>query len=109
MTITDTERRTTDGGGAKSAARGRSLLRDPQLNHGTAFTVDERAALGLEGLLPAGVLTLEEQAKRSYGQYGAQPTNLAKNEFLAALRDRNEVLYYKLLGRDRPSRPAAIQ
>jgi malate dehydrogenase (oxaloacetate-decarboxylating) len=76
---------------------GRDLLRDPRYNRGTAFTVEERAALGLEGLLPAAVLSLEEQAVRSYEQYRAQPTELGKNVFLAALRDRNEVLYYKLL------------
>jgi malate dehydrogenase (oxaloacetate-decarboxylating) len=67
------------------------------LNRGTAFTLEERAALGLDGLLPAAVLSLEEQAKRSYEQYLAQPTDLARNNFLAALHDRNEVLYYKLL------------
>jgi malate dehydrogenase (oxaloacetate-decarboxylating) len=81
-----------------SIPQGRGLLRDPHLNRGTAFTIEERALLGLDGLLPAAVLSLEEQAKRSYEQYGAQPTDLAKNEFLAALHDRNEVLYYKLLG-----------
>jgi malate dehydrogenase (oxaloacetate-decarboxylating) len=43
------------------------------------------------------VLSLEDQAKRSYEQYSAQPTDLAKNGFLAALHDRNEVLYFKLL------------
>jgi malate dehydrogenase (oxaloacetate-decarboxylating) len=43
------------------------------------------------------VLSLEDQAERSYEQYRAQPTELAKNDFLAALHDRNEVLYYKLL------------
>src|SRR3954465_14076195 len=80
-----------------SPPRGRELLRDPRYNRGTAFTLEERAALGLEGLLPAAVLSLEEQAERSYEQYGAQPTDLAKNDFLAALHDRNEVLYYKLL------------
>ena len=62
------------------------------MNRGTAFTVEERSALGLEGLLPTAVLSLEEQAKRSYQQYSAQPTDLAKNGFLAALHDRNEVL-----------------
>jgi malate dehydrogenase (oxaloacetate-decarboxylating) len=82
---------------ATSHARGRTLLRDPRDNRGTAFTAGERRALGLEGLLPAGILTLEDQAKRSYEQYQAQPTDLAKNIFLAALHDRNEVLYYKLL------------
>jgi malate dehydrogenase (oxaloacetate-decarboxylating) len=98
MAVSDTTEHTAANGGvAKAATRGRALLRDPRLNHGTAFSRDQRAALGLEGLLPAGVLTLEDQATRSYEQYYAQPTNLAKNEFLAALRDRNEVLYYRLL------------
>ena len=54
--------------------RGREVLRDPRLNKGTAFSVEERAALGLDGLLPAAVMTLEQQAKRSYEQYSAQPT-----------------------------------
>src|SRR6201987_2014023 len=90
-------RRTSDGGAPRPAERGRGVLRDPHLNRGTAFTSEERAALGLEGLLPAGVLSLEGQARRSYEQYSAQPTDLAKNVFLAALHDRNEVLYYKLL------------
>jgi malate dehydrogenase (oxaloacetate-decarboxylating) len=79
------------------ALRGRELLRDPRWNRGTAFTAEERAALGLEGLLPVGALTLDEQVKRSYEQYKAQPNDLARNTFLAALHDRNEVLYYKLL------------
>ncbi len=72
-------------------------MRDPRLNRGTGFTAQERLALGLGGLLPPGVLSLEQQAKRSYEQYNAQPTDLAKNEFLAALHDRNQVLYFKLL------------
>jgi malate dehydrogenase (oxaloacetate-decarboxylating) len=76
---------------------GRSVLRDPRLNRGTGFSLDEREALGLDGLLPAAVLSLAELAERSYAQYGVQPTDLAKNDFLAALHDRNQVLYYKLL------------
>jgi malate dehydrogenase (oxaloacetate-decarboxylating) len=80
-----------------SMPRGRDLLRDPRLNRGTAFTVEERNALGLEGLLPASVLSLEEQSRRAYEQYGRQPDDLARNTFLAALHDRNEVLYFRLL------------
>src|SRR5262245_24799038 len=80
-----------------SMLRGRELLRDPHSNRGTAFTLEERAALGIEGLLPAGVQTLEQQSARAYEQYQAQPDSLAKNEFLASLHDRNEVLYYRLL------------
>jgi malate dehydrogenase (oxaloacetate-decarboxylating) len=66
-------------------------------NRGTAFTPEQRAALGLRGLLPADVTTLDQQAGRSYEQYRAQPDDLARNGFLAALCDRNQTLYYKLL------------
>jgi malate dehydrogenase (oxaloacetate-decarboxylating) len=98
MARSDTvSRSTSNGRAANPTEHGRSVLRDPLLNRGTAFTSEERAALGLDGLVPPGVSTLEEQAERSYEQYGAQPTELAKNEFLAALHDRNETLYYKLL------------
>ena len=77
--------------------RGRSLLRDPRYNRGTAFTLEEREVLGLKGLLPPAVLSLVQQCERAYEQYQAQPTDLARNSFLAALHDRNEVLYYKLI------------
>lgn len=78
-------------------SHGRAVLRDPRYNHGTGFTYDQRAALGLQGLLPAGVSTLDQQVARVYEQYITQSGGLAKNTFLAALKDRNEVLYYKLL------------
>ncbi|MGI5291467.1 NAD-dependent malic enzyme [Nonomuraea polychroma] len=75
----------------------RNVLDDPLLNKGTAFTLDERARLGLDGLLPPAVETLDEQAARAYGQFRRQPTDLAKNVFLGALQDRNEVLFHRLL------------
>jgi malate dehydrogenase (oxaloacetate-decarboxylating) len=78
-------------------ARGRSVLTNPMLNRGTAFTHAERRELGLEGLLPTGVSTLDGQLRRVYAQYQRQPDNLAKNVFLANMRDRNEVLFYRLL------------
>src|SRR6202521_759178 len=77
--------------------RGQALLREPLLNKGTAFSLDERARLGLNGLLPPQVKTLEQQEDRAYGQYRRQPDDLAKNVYLTALHDRNEVLYYRLL------------
>jgi malate dehydrogenase (oxaloacetate-decarboxylating) len=80
-----------------SLPRGRALLRDPRFNRGTAFTAEERTALRLDGLLPAGVSSLEHQARRSYEQFRAQSDDLARNTFLAAVRQRNEVLFYKLL------------
>lgn len=64
--------------------RGRGILEQPLLNRGTAFTEEERKSLGLVGLLPSAVLTLEEQAKRAYEQYGRQPDDLAKNIYLSA-------------------------
>ena len=78
-------------------ARGRSVLTNPMLNRGTAFTHAERRELGLEGLLPSGVSTFDGQLRRVYAQYQRQPDNLAKNVFLANMRDRNEVLFYRLL------------
>jgi malate dehydrogenase (oxaloacetate-decarboxylating) len=74
-----------------------NALYDPSVNHGVAFTQQERAELGLVGRLPAAVLSLDQQADRAYLQLRAQPTDLAKNVFLEQLRDRNETLYFKLL------------
>jgi malate dehydrogenase (oxaloacetate-decarboxylating) len=76
---------------------GPAVLRDPIRNRGTAFTLEQRAELGITGLLPPAVQTLDEQAARAYAQFLAQPTPLAQNTFMAGLRDRNETLYYKLL------------
>jgi malate dehydrogenase (oxaloacetate-decarboxylating) len=82
---------------ARVRARGRAVLASPLLNRGTAFPAAEREALGLTGLLPEAVSTIEGQLARVYGQYRRQPDDLAKNLYLASLRDRNEVLFYRLL------------
>jgi malate dehydrogenase (oxaloacetate-decarboxylating) len=82
---------------ARVALRGNAVLASPILNRGTAFTLAEREQLGLTGLLPDGVSTIEGQLQRVYGQFLAQPDDLAKNLYLATLRDRNEVLFYRLL------------
>ena len=78
-------------------ARGTQLMREPHIFRGTAFTHDERAALGLVGLLPHGVTTIDSQTNRVYAQYLRAHDDLAKNVYLTALRDRNEVLFYRLL------------
>lgn len=75
-----------------------AVLEDPLLNKDTAFSAAERASLGLDGLIPPVVESLDEQAARAYMQYGRQPTDLARNIFLSELQDRNEVLFYRLLG-----------
>lgn len=73
------------------------LLRLPLLNKGTAFTEEERRALGLLGLLPPHVNTLEEQKERVYRRYRLQASPLEKHIYLRNLQDRNEVLFYALL------------
>lgn len=77
--------------------RGRQLLSDPRLTHGVAFTPEERQAFGLVGLLPPAVLPLDVQAARAYEQFSAQQGDLAKSVFLTLLRERIEVLYFRLL------------
>ena len=81
----------------ETTCRGYSVLSDPWLNKGTAFTEPERAALGLTGLLPSRVLTLDQQAQRAYQQCSQQASALDQNVYLTALHDRNEVLFYRVL------------
>src|SRR5579862_5145901 len=80
----------------ETTARGLAVLNSPLLNKGTAFTAEERKGLGLTGLLPPDISTLEAQVKRAYIQYERLPDALSKNVYLTALHDRNEVLFYKL-------------
>lgn len=80
----------------ETKARGMAVLAAPPLNKGTAFTVEERKALGLTGLLPPAISTLNSQAKGAYAQYQQLPDALSKNIYLTALHDRNEVLFFRL-------------
>jgi malate dehydrogenase (oxaloacetate-decarboxylating) len=80
----------------ETTARGLAVLNSPVLNKGTAFTAEERKALGLAGLLPPDISTLEAQVRRAYIQYERLPDALSKNIYLTALHDRNEVLFYRL-------------
>ncbi|MCI0657234.1 MAG: NAD-dependent malic enzyme, partial [Acidobacteria bacterium] len=57
---------------------GTELLRDPILNKGTAFTLEERRTLRLEGLLPSRVSTIEQQEDRIIENFRSQPNDLAK-------------------------------
>jgi malic enzyme len=77
--------------------RGQRLLRHPVFSKGTAFTREERAALGLEGLLPDAVSTLEQQEHRVYRNIMRKQDPLERYVGLAALQDRNEVLFYRVL------------
>jgi malate dehydrogenase (oxaloacetate-decarboxylating) len=88
---------TDQGVVARIRLRGSLVLRSPMLNQGTAFTYADREALGLTGLLPDGVSTIEGHLRRVYAQYLRQPDDLAKYIFLSHVRDRNEMLFYRLL------------
>jgi malate dehydrogenase (oxaloacetate-decarboxylating)(NADP+) len=77
--------------------RGYALLNDPILNKGTAFTEAEREALGLRGLLPPHVFTMEEQVERVLENYRSKATDLERYIHLASLQERNETLFHRVL------------
>jgi malate dehydrogenase (oxaloacetate-decarboxylating)(NADP+) len=77
--------------------RGMALLRDPLLNKGTAFTEQERDALGLRGLLPAHVLSMKAHANRVLTNLRNLPDDLQKYVVLNALHDRNETLFFRVV------------
>ena len=79
------------------AERGRRLLDEPLLNKGTAFTAAEREVLGVRGLLPTHVSTLDEQVERALDQLTYKQADLQKHIYLAGLQDRNETLFYRLI------------
>jgi malate dehydrogenase (oxaloacetate-decarboxylating)(NADP+) len=80
-----------------SSVNGMAVLHDPLQNKGTAFTEAERDALGLRGLLPPRVFTQEEQLERVLANFRSKQTDLDKYVNLAALHDRNEALFFRLL------------
>ncbi|HRY09854.1 MAG: NAD-dependent malic enzyme [Actinobacteria bacterium] len=82
--------------------RGQALLADPRLNKQSAFTDQEREELGLVGLLPQRVETIDQQLARVRRQLSEHNGMLAKNVYLRELHDRNETLFYRLLIDDLP-------
>lgn len=78
---------------------GVALLRLALTNKGTAFPIDERIALGIDGLLPPHVGDIEEQLERVYAGFVREPHALAKYSYLRSLQERNEILFYALLER----------
>ncbi len=81
----------------KVNVRGSAVLRIPRLNRGTAFTPEERRRLGLIGLLPAHSTPLEGQLHRTYQRFLAAGNPLQQFAYLRGLRDRNTVLFYRLV------------
>lgn len=90
-------KRSAKGEQLKVPFRSPSLLRYPLFNKGTGFTPEERERFGLVGLLPSQHNTIETQAKRVYRSICFNPDPLGRHISLAALQDRNEHLFYKVL------------
>ena len=79
---------------------GYELLRNPRLNKGTAFTIEERKKYGLEGLLPAQVETLETQMLRVNEQLNQIDLPIHKYSYLTNLLETNETLFFNLVMND---------
>ena len=75
------------------------ILNNPFLNKGTAFTLEERKELGLIGLLPPYVQTIEEQAAQTYAQFQTKVNNLEKRLFLMEIFNTNRTLFYYLFSK----------
>lgn len=73
-----------------------NILNNPFLNKGTAFTMEERRELGLIGLLPPHVQTIEEQAEQTYQHYLQKSNDLEKRLFLMEIFNTNRTLFYYL-------------
>jgi len=81
----------------KDLPKGRELLRDPMLNRGLAFTPEERRVLSLEGLLPARVLSLQDQVQRVIENVRAKSSDLEKYIYLTGIHERNKTLFFRVL------------
>lgn len=77
--------------------RGRELIDEPLYNKGTAFSEAERSALGLYGLLPPHVESLDEQVSRAYEAFTAIEADVDRHVYLRSVQDTNEVLFYRLV------------
>jgi len=87
----------SDSTAISTPLRGGQLLEDPLLNKATAFTQRERADLGLLGLLPPHIETLDGQVARAYEALRQKSSDIEKHIYLRALQDTNELLFYALL------------
>lgn len=81
------------------ALDGAGLLRMALTNKGTAFPEDERIALGVDGLLPPRIATLDDQVERAYRGFSRESSPLRKYVYLRNVQERNEILLYALLER----------
>jgi malate dehydrogenase (oxaloacetate-decarboxylating) len=91
------QRPQTIRGPLPAGLRGIDLLDTPIWNKGTAFDEGERTALGLHGLLPPRIESIEEQIKRAYEAFTTKSTDLGRHIYLRQLQDSNETLFYRLM------------
>lgn len=77
---------------------GPALLETPLLNKGSAFSPEERRSFNLTGLLPPRYESIDEQVSRAYRQYSSFDEPINKHIYLRAIQDKNETLFYRLLG-----------
>lgn len=77
--------------------RGIDILKDSLWNKSLAFSYSERDRLGLRGLIPPGVRTIEDQVQRVLGHLRSETSDVKKNLYLQDLHNRNETLYHRLL------------
>ncbi|MCF6515290.1 oxaloacetate-decarboxylating malate dehydrogenase [Lactobacillus sp. S2-2] len=77
-------------------AKGQEIVNNPFLNKGTAFTEDERKTLGIQGLVPPAVQTLDQQKDRVYKEYQRKESDLEKRIYLMTIFNENRVLFYAL-------------
>ncbi|KAM6291957.1 NADP-dependent malic enzyme, mitochondrial isoform 2-T2 [Porphyrio hochstetteri] len=80
--------------------RGYDITRNPHLNKGMAFTLEERLQLGIHGLLPPCFLSQDVQVLRVMKNYENKSSDLDKYIVLMTLQDRNEKLFYRVLTSD---------
>ncbi|MFB8625507.1 MULTISPECIES: malolactic enzyme [Enterococcus] len=80
----------------RNIMKAHDILNNPFLNKGTAFTQEERKELGLIGLLPPHVQTIEEQAEQAYLQYVTKESDIEKRHFLMEIFNTNRTLFYYL-------------
>jgi len=90
-------KQTKDGYQLNVPMSGTSLLRFPLYNKGTAFTERERKLFNLEGLLPSQINDIDTQAERTFNTIMFNEDPVGRHIGLAALQDRNEHLFYKIL------------
>ena len=80
-----------------SIHRGQDVLNDPLSNKGTAFTLEERRLLRIEGQVPPAIETIEDQLLRTRSEFDRLEDPLGKHIYLRALQDSNEVLFLRFV------------